>query len=122
MIEILNQSTENCIGFKISGELTAGDYEVLLPKLDEAIAAQGVISMLVLIEGFDGWAGLDAAKADFQLGTRHYRQVERCAFVSDKKWHKWAVKLLGPFTRRTREKYFEPAQLDEAWAWACEAT
>ena len=122
MIEILNQSTETCIGFKISGELTAGDYEVLLPKLDEAIAAQGVISMLVLIEGFDGWAGLDAAKADFQLGTRQYRRVERCAFVSDKKWHKWAVKLLGPFTRRTREKYFEPAQLDEAWAWACEAT
>ncbi len=110
------------VGFKISGELTAGDYEVLLPKLDEAIAAQGAISMLVLIEGFDGWAGLDAAKADFQLGTRQYRQVERCAFVSDKKWHKWAVKLLDPFTRRTREKFFETSQLAEACVWACEVT
>jgi SpoIIAA-like len=121
MFEILNQSTPTCIGIKVSGQLAAGDYETLLPKLDEAIAAQGKINMLVLIEDFHGWDGLDASKADYRFGTHEYRQVERCAYVSDKHWHKWVVKLMDPFTRRTDEKFFEADEFDEAWEWACQS-
>ena len=119
MFEILSESTETCIGFKVSGKLATEDYEVLIPKLDEAIAAHGRINMLVLVEHLEGWDGLDAAKADFRLGTEQYRSVERCAFVSDKNWHKWVVKLMDPLTRRTKEAFFEPSQLEEAWAWVC---
>ena len=36
MIEILPQSTDKTIGFRISGKVAAEDYDVLLPKLDEA--------------------------------------------------------------------------------------
>jgi hypothetical protein len=117
MFEILSESTDTCIGFKVSGKLSAEDYEVLIPKLDEAIAAHGTINMLVQVEGSMGWEGVDAAKADFRLGTEQYRSVERCAFVSDKHWHKWVVKLMDPFTRRTEEAFFEPSQMEEAWAW-----
>ena len=119
MFEILSASTATCIGFKASGKATAADYEELLPKLDEAIKAHGKINMVVVLEDFDGWAELDAAKADFKFGTTEYRHVERCAFVSDKRWHRWVVKLMDPFTRRTDEEFFEPSQLQEAWAWAC---
>jgi hypothetical protein len=52
MFELLPESTDTCIGFKISGEVTAEDYDTLLPKLDEAIAAHGKINLLVLIEDF----------------------------------------------------------------------
>ncbi len=41
MIEILLQSTGNSIGFKISGKVAAEDYDVLLPKLNEAISMHG---------------------------------------------------------------------------------
>ena len=88
MFEILSESTDNCIGSRVSGKLSAEDYEVLIPKLDEAIAAHGMINMLVQVEGSVGWDSLDAAKADFRLGTEQYRSVERCAFVSEKHWHK----------------------------------
>ena len=118
MFEILPESTDDCFGFKVSGKVTAGDYAELLPKIDAAIAAHGRINMVVLIDQLEGWDGLDAAKADYKFGTQEYRQVERCAFVSDKKWFKWVVKLMDPFTRRTDEKYFEPAELDQAWGWA----
>ena len=87
MFEILDQSTEACIGFKVSGKVSAADYDILLPKLDKAIEAQGKINLVVILEDFDGWAELDAAKADFKFGTTEYRNVERCAFVSDKEWH-----------------------------------
>ena len=119
MFEILNDSTETCIGIKVSEKVTGKDYEDLMSKLDTAIEAHGRINLLMLIQDFQGPADLDAAKADFKFGTGQYRQVERCAFVSDKGWHKWVVKLLDLFTRRTEEKFFEPSQLQEAWTWAC---
>ena len=116
MFEFLPESTETCLGFKISGKVTAADYDTLLPKLDEAIAAHGKINLVVLVEDFD-FKGFDAAKADFKFGTHQYRQVEKAAFVSDKKWLEWSIKIMDPFTRRTKEKNFEPEQLQEAWAW-----
>jgi hypothetical protein len=120
MIEILPESTETAIGFKISGKVTAEDYEVLLPKLDEAIAASGKINLLVLMGDFEGWGSLDAAKADFELGTQQYRQVEKAAFIGEKKWQAWMVKIMDPFTRRTDEKFFELDQIQEAWNWVKE--
>ena len=117
MFEILPESTDNCIGFRISGKVTAEDYDTLLPKLDQAIETHGSINILVLMEEFAGWEGMDAAKADFRFGKDQYRQVEKAAFISDKKWMEWSVKIMDPFTRRTEEKFFEPEQMEEAWAW-----
>jgi hypothetical protein len=117
MIEILPESTDTSIGFKISGKLTGEDYENLLPKVDQAIAAHGHINLLVLMEDFEGKFDFDAAKADFQFGTHQYRQVEKAAFVSDKNWLEWIVKIMDPFTRRVEEKFFETQQLKDAWAW-----
>ncbi|MCJ7536920.1 MAG: STAS/SEC14 domain-containing protein [Anaerolineales bacterium] len=117
MIEILPESTENCIGFKISGEIDAEDYDTLLPKLDAAIAAHGKINLVVVLENMEGFDGIEAAKDDFHFGTHQYRHVEKAAFVSDKNWLEWSIKIMDPFTRRTEEKTFEPEQLSEAWAW-----
>ena len=99
---ILPESTETCIGFRVSGELTTEDYDSLLPKLDEAIAAHGKINLLMVMGDFEGWSGLDAAKADFDLGTHQYRQVESAALIGRKKWQKWMTmplkKYPGPST------------------------
>ena len=117
MFEILDQSTSDTVGFKASGKVSAQDYESVLARIDSAIAGNDEINLLILVEDFHGWDGLDAAKADFRFGKGEYRNVRRCAFVSDKNWHKWVVRLIDPFTRRTEEKYFELEELDEAWAW-----
>ena len=117
MFEILPESTDTCIGFKISGEVTAEDYDTLLPKLDAAITAHGKINLLVVLEDYEGFDGIEAAKADFQFGTHQYRQVEKAAFVSDVKWMRRMVKIMDPITRRVEEKTFEPDQMEEAWAW-----
>ena len=117
MFEILPESTDANIGFKVSGKVTAEDYDVLLPKLDEAIGAHGKINLLMVLGEFDGWDDLDAAKADYKLGTHQYHQVEKAAYVGDKKWQGWMVKILGPFTRHTKERFFEVDQLEDAWSW-----
>lgn len=120
MFELLPQSTETCIGFKVSGKVTAEDYDGLLPILDKAIAAHGRINLLVVFGDMEGWESLDAAKADFDLGMEQYRQVEKAAFVGDKKWQKWAIKIMDPFTRRTTERFFDSTHLQEAWQWVKE--
>jgi len=117
MFEVLTDSTETCIGVKVSGKLTGEDYKTFLPLLDEAIAAQGKINLLMDMSEFEGWSGLDAAKADFKFGTQQYRQVEKAAFIGDKKRQKWMVKIMDPFTRHTDERFFEPEKLEEAWQW-----
>ena len=66
--------------------MIAEDYDTLLPELDKAIAAHGKINLLVVMEDFEGWKGMDAAKADFQFGKHQYRKVEKVAFVTDNKW------------------------------------
>lgn len=121
MIKILPDSSENCIGFQVSGEVSTEEYDFLLPKLDEAIAAHGKINLLVVLYDFEGWTDLDAAKADSKFGSHQYRQVEKAAFVGDKKWEKWMIKLMDPFTRRTDERFFAMDQLEEAWSWIKEA-
>ena len=69
MFEILPESTETSIGVKVSGKLTAEDYDLLLPKLDEGIAVHGKINLLMVFGDFVGWDDLDAAQADYKLGT-----------------------------------------------------
>ena len=117
MFEDLPESTATNIGFKVSGKLTSEDYDVLLPKLDEAISAHGKINLLMVLGEFDGWDDLEAAQADYKLGTHQYHQVEKAAFVGDKKWQDWMVKIMGPFTRHTKERFFEIDQLEDAWSW-----
>ena len=45
MFELLDESTENCIGFRVSGKVSAEDYDVVLPKLDASIEAHGRINL-----------------------------------------------------------------------------
>ncbi len=120
MIEILPESTETSIGFKVSGKIEAADYEVLVASVNEAIDKHRRVNLLALMGGYEGVKGFDTIKADFSFGTQEYRQVDKAAFVGEKTWHEWIVKIMDPFTRRVDERYFELDQLDEAWEWVKE--
>ena len=117
MFEILPESTDTCLGFKVSGKVTSQDYEAFLSKADEAIAEHGKINLVVVFGDFSGYADLDAAKDDWHFGTHQYRHVEKAAFIGEKKWQEWVVKLMDPFTR-TEERFFTPDEIDQAWQWA----
>ena len=118
MIEILQESTDDCIGLLVTDKLSIADYTELLPILDMSIASLEKINLVIVVEDLKGWDGLDAVMADFRLAKDQYRKVERAAYISDKKWHKYVVKLIAPFTKPTEEKFFEPSQIAEAWEWA----
>jgi len=106
----------NVLGVKASGKLTHKDYEDLIPRLEALIHEYGKVRMLFELEDCRGWE-LGAAWDDVKFTLKHGGDVERCAVVGEKKWQEIMTKLAKPFFR---VRYFDKAQLEEAWQWVLE--
>ncbi len=106
------------IKMDIIGSLTHEDYEIITPMLENAL--QGVeepkISLLVDATKFEGWS-LQAAWDDLKLGLKHNKDFEKIAFVGNKSWQEYSVKISNWFSLGTME-YFET--IEDALVWLSE--
>ena len=115
MIETLPSPNPQLLGFKLSGKLHDEDYKKFVPEIDAAIAKQGKIRMLAQFHDFHGW-DLHAMWDDTKFATTHCTKIDRIALVGEKKWEQWMAKVCKPFTM-AHLKYFDVAQIGEAWTW-----
>ena len=115
MIEKLQQSSGNILGFKISGKLHDEDYKHFVPVVEEAIQAQGKVRLVAHLTDFHGW-DLHAVWDDTKFATKHCRDVERVAIIGDKQWEKWMAGICKPFTM-AKIQYFDANEADKAWEW-----
>ncbi len=103
------------IKMDIVGSLTHEDYGIIIPMLENAL--QGVeeprISLLIDATKFDGWS-LQAAWDDLKLGLKHNKDFEKVAFVGNKSWQEYSIKISNLFSLGEME-YFE--NIDDALAW-----
>lgn len=118
MFTMLPESDGNIVGVRAEGKLTDADYKAFLPRLEEIIAAQGPIRMLVDMEGFEGWEPL-AAWDDFAFGMTHWGDFKRIALVGDKAWEEMSAKLFN-LLMKGEVRFFVPAEKDAAWVWVKE--
>jgi hypothetical protein len=116
MYELLDQSTGNVLGIRVSGSITGDDYERFRPILDARAEQHGSVRLLIHMDGFDGWGDLDALWEDLKLDVDHYDDVERMAVVGEERWQDWMTRLTD-LVAPGDVRYFEDAALDEAWAW-----
>ena len=107
------------IGVKMSGKLHDEDYKAFVPLVDAAIAQQGKVRILAWFHDFHGW-DMHALWDDTKFSTTHCTKIERVALVGEKKWEEGMAKVCRPFTMATI-KYFDAAQIDDAWKWVEEA-
>ncbi len=119
MIEVLSGLPDNVLGFKLSGKLHDEDYKTFVPLVDEAIAQQGKVRMLVQFHDFHGW-DMHALWDDTKFATTHCTKIERIAMVGEKTWEKWMAKVCVPFTM-AKIKYFDAAEIEAAKKWLAEA-
>lgn len=117
MYRVMSESSGNIIGIQVCDKLTQDDYKSLVPLLEQAIDEYGKIRLLWHMENFEGW-NLDALWKDLKFDTEHNDDVERLALVGDKQWEKWVSKPTKLFYGNA--KYFDRAQLQDAWAWVRE--
>lgn len=121
MIEEIAGLPEGTLGFKITGNVTGGDYDnVLTPAVDRAIEKFDRIKLLAQLgPDFQSYS-LDAIWDDTKLGLRHWNGFERVAVVTDVGWVKMAVKAIA-FMMPCPVQLFPIVELDDAKRWLCES-
>lgn len=59
MIETMERSTGDVLGYRISGEVTKADYDTLTPAVGAAIGKHGSVSLLLDLADFN-WEKVSA--------------------------------------------------------------
>jgi hypothetical protein len=119
MIERLEQSTGNTLGYKVSGTVDKGDYEVLTQGVQALVHEMGDINVLLDVTEFH-WEKVSAWGADLKFGHDYHNKITKMAIVGDKKWQKWASHLAAPFYAREAQ-YFDAEVVESAWEWVMKA-
>ena len=116
MYSILQDVGDTVIGVRVSGTLTAEDYDRLEPWAKAKVAGPGLGRVFLDMRGFTGWDSLEAAIADLRLDAAVHRKLERVAIVGDRRWHELMTRLSGPFTPAD-VRYFDPEAYEDALRW-----
>lgn len=115
MIEKLQESSGDVLGYKVSGTVTKSDYEVMVPEVQALVEQEGSIKVLLDMTDFK-WEKVSAWGSDFRFGRDYHKKIEKMAIVGDKTWEKWLTKVAEPFYAEEAE-YFSSGDSEAAWNW-----
>ena len=118
MIDKLEQSSGNVLGYKIAGKIDKSDYDVMVPEVESLIEQEGSVNLLLDLTEFK-WEKISAWGADMKFGKNTRKKISKMAIVGDKRWQKWLTKIADPFYAEEAE-YFAAGDSDAAWAWLSE--
>src|SRR5438093_7835821 len=100
---------------ELKGKLARDDYKEFVPEMEDLIRDHGQLRLLVHMHDFHGWTP-GGLWEDIKFEVKHFKHLERIAFVGDKKWEAGMSKFCKLFT--TAEiRFFDEAKLDQARAW-----
>ena len=112
-ITIVDRSGGDTLGFKVSGDVTKGDYDVLTPAVAAAVDQHGTVNLLFDLIDFHV-EQVSARGADPKFGHTYHHKIRRMAIVGDKKWQKHLAAICSPFYAKEAEFFENDA---DAWAW-----
>jgi hypothetical protein len=117
MIEILRQTPEGYLEFRIDGRVTEADYQdAIIPAIENGLRDSDRLRVLVIVgAGFEGYSA-GAAWADTRLGVSHWRGFERIAVATDSTFVANASRILGAFMPNP-VRVFPLADADDARRW-----
>ncbi|OKL39270.1 SpoIIAA family protein [Pontibacter flavimaris] len=115
MLQLLEQSKDDLVAFRISGDVSRSDYDVMLPLLQERIKQHGKIRVYAEVQDVAD-ISLRALWEDIKFDIKHASNFSKVALVGDKKWIDWLTIMAKPFTSAD-VKYFDFTQRQLAWEW-----
>ena len=115
MIVLLPGTSDNVIGVKVIGKLTAADFIAIVPGIEAIIARHGKVRFLVDLTAFGGWEW-HAAWDDFAFGIRHWGDIEKMAIVTGPEWDDLAANIAGALMHAEVKPYRSP-EIKRAWEW-----
>ncbi|WP_114783037.1 SpoIIAA family protein [Botryobacter ruber] len=115
MLHILDESRENVIAVRINGHVDKGDYDMILPIMEEKIKTYGKINVFVeIMDSMDFTA--KALWEELKFDVKHARDFNKVAIVGDGKWIDALSVAATPFTS-AKIKKFGRGQRQEAFNW-----
>lgn len=100
---------------RISGRLTQPELAALQASAQENLRAQGHVSLLVLLDNFEGWRDSDDwSDVSFMENDPSIRKM---AIVGLKKWEEWVLMFAASPVRKFPIAYFQADALEQAKAW-----
>lgn len=119
MYEKLDRSGDGVLGYRVRDEVTESDLKQILQELETTIAEEGRVDLLVHVESFPN-PELEALDEDLGFWLEHGDDIGRYAVVGESTLMKWATKA-GDKATDTDVRYFEEADLEDAWDWVAAA-
>lgn len=116
MHELLPETKEGFVAVRVTGKITAEDFESVALILEDAIARHGKIALFWEMQGFEGWT-VSGLWVDTKFDARHASDFTRIAMVGERKWQEWMTGLMKPFTS-AGVRYFDQADRTAAMEWA----
>jgi hypothetical protein len=114
-VELYEQNSGKVLTLKIKDKLSKDDYKIFAPRVETLIEQHDKIRLMVEMSDFHGWdAG--ALWEDIKFDAKHFSDIERIAFVGDKKWEKGMSVFCKPFTT-AKIKYFDRSEKEQASDW-----
>lgn len=115
----MNPASGKLLELKIRGMLTKVDHERIIQNAKEAIAREGKIRALVILEAFQGWKRGEGW-GDVSFMMEQGQQIEKIAIVGDDRWQDDALAFTAKGFRPTAIEFFSVSRLEEARAWVSE--
>jgi hypothetical protein len=112
MLETMDESSGNMLGFTLTGTMTKADYETLDPVVESIVNQYGNVNLLFDMENLRGEKP-EAWSSDLNFGKNYKGKINKMAYVGTKAWIKAAAKVSTPFA--TEVKSFDTD--DDAWDW-----
>ena len=114
-VEIIDASGK-LLQLKVRGMLKKTDHERLIRIAKEAIAREGKIKALIVVEDFQGWERHEDW-GDVSFMMEEGQHIEKMAIVGDEKWRDDALAFTAKGFRPTAIEFFALSRLDEARTW-----
>jgi hypothetical protein len=114
-VEIIDVSGK-LLQVKIRGVLTKADHERIMQVAKEAIAREGKVRALAILDGFEGWER-SGDWGDVSFMMQEGQQIEKMAIVGDEKWRDDALAFTAKGFRPTAIEFFPVSRMNEARTW-----
>jgi SpoIIAA-like len=114
-VEIIDASGK-LLQLKVRGMLKKADHERIVQIAKEAIAREGKVRALLILEAFEGWERHEGW-GDVSFMMEEGQHIEKMAIVGDEKWKDDALAFTAKGFRPTAVEFFPVSRLNEARTW-----
>jgi len=114
-VELHAEEGTNVLEVTLSAKLTGEDYESFTPEVERLIKEHGKLRLLCRLKDFHGWT-MGAMWEDLKFDWHHFSDIERLAFIGDKRWEAGMAVFCKPFTKAT-VRYFDVSDENKAVEW-----